>query len=76
MRTVTGEKALEKLTEMLEQGRKGLICGKCNQKDMTLITNYAKQQEKDNTTLADFSTVCNKCNDITNYELVKTYGKY
>mgnify|MGYP001571768316 CR=1 FL=1 len=67
--TITGQDALEKLIEILEAGRKSLSCKKCNYNELALLTNYK------GITLVDFSTVCQKCNEITNYELIKTYDK-
>lgn len=69
MKTITGKKALEMLAT-LESGDKP-TCKNCSHDKMTIIYNYRGSSMQ----LVDFSTVCQKCNDIINYELIKTYDK-
>ncbi len=72
--TIKGSEALDKLV-MIDMGEK-IPCKSCKSEDQTLIRDFSDLGVAGNNALTSFTTVCNKCENITKYELIKTIDMY
>lgn len=69
MKTLTGNKALEKLIQIAFTRNQDYSCETCGGAEFTFIHNY--KTTKDGQKLVGFTTKCDKCSNHVKYEFEK-----